>query len=321
MKIVLVGLGSIGKRHLTNLLMLWPEAQVYLVSASGRQLLEEELAGQIQVNLEQALTLQPLFAVIASPAHLHLQHAMAFQQAGIPALIEKPLSHQYELAADFVSGSSSQVLLSLGYCLRYLPSAQIVKQLVSEQELGPIYLVQATVGQHLSQWRKQMDYRDSVSAKAKFGGGALLELSHELDYLLWLFGPLTVDFCRLKHQGELKLDVEECADLMLSGDQAIVCQLHLDFLQQVPQRACIISGQKGRIEWDLIENSVNLIKADGRHRPYHQPDWDKNQMYLLMLKDFFTAVTENSVPPVPLPNGLAVLALVEQAKRLAEHKS
>lgn len=319
MKIVLVGLGSIGKRHLTNLLMLWPKAQVYVVSASGRQVPEEERAGQIQVNLEQAIALQPLFAVIASPAHLHLQYAMVFQQAGIPALIEKPLSHQYLLAADFLSGQSSQVLLSLGYCLRYLPSAQVVKQLLAEQELGPVYLVQATVGQHLSQWRKQMDYRDSVSAKAQFGGGALLELSHELDYLLWLFGPLTVDFCRLKYQGELKLDVEECADLMLSGDQAVVCQLHLDFLQQVPQRRCIISGQQGRIEWDLIENSVSLFKADGRRQLYHKPDWDKNQMYLLMLKDFFTAVTEKKASPVPLHNGLAVLALVEQAKRLAEN--
>ncbi|MDF3125833.1 Gfo/Idh/MocA family oxidoreductase [Rheinheimera sp. 1928-s] len=319
MTIVLVGLGSIGKRHLANLLLLWPQAQIYVVSASGRQLPDDELAGQTQLSLEQAIAVQPLFAVIASPAHLHLQHANAFRDAGIAALIEKPLSHQRQLAADFLSEPPSTPLLSLGYCLRYLPSAQVVKQLLAEQRLGPVYLVQAMVGQHLSQWRKQIDYRDSVSAKQEFGGGALLELSHELDYLLWLFGPLSVEFCRLQKQGELKLDVEERADLMLSGDNSLLCQLHLDFLQQVPQRRCIISGQQGRIEWDLLENSVCLINTDGRQQLYHQPLWDKNQIYLLMLQDFFTAVTEEKVAPVPLQDGLAVLALIEQARRIAEN--
>jgi predicted dehydrogenase len=320
MKIVLVGLGSIGKRHLANLLLLWPQAEVYVVSASGRQLAQAELAGQTQLSLEQAIAAQPLFAVIASPAHLHLQHAAAFRDAGIAALIEKPLSHQHQLATEFLRQQPSQPLYSLGYCLRYLPSALVVKQLLTEQKLGPVYLVQAMVGQHLSQWRKQVDYRDSVSAKEAFGGGALLELSHELDYLLWLFGPLSVEFCRLQKRGELKLDVEERADLMLSGGNSLLCQLHLDFLQQVPQRRCVISGQQGRIEWDLLENSVCLINADGRQQLYHQPLWDKNQMYLLMLQDFFEAVTENKVAPVPLKDGLVVLTLVEQARRMAEHK-
>lgn len=319
MKIVLLGLGSIGKRHLANLLLLWPQAQIYVVSASGRQLSAAELAGQTQLSLDQAIAAQPLFAVIASPAHLHLQHAVAFRDAGIPALIEKPLSHQYQSAADFLSEQPSKPLFSLGYCLRYLPSAQVVKQLLAEQKLGPLYLVQAMVGQHLSQWRKQVDYRDSVSAKEAFGGGVLLELSHELDYLLWLFGPLSVEFCRLQKQGELKLDVEERADLMLSGEHSLFCQLHLDFVQQVPQRRCVISGQQGRIEWDLLENGVCLINADGRQQLYHQPLWDKNQMYLLMLQDFFTAVTEENAAPVPLQDGLAVLRLVEQAKRMAEN--
>ncbi|CAI3796227.1 Gfo/Idh/MocA family protein [Rheinheimera sp. MM224] len=319
MKIVLVGLGSIGKRHLANLLLLWPQAKVYVVSASERSLSAVELVGQTQLSLEQAIAVQPLFAVIASPAHLHIKHAMAFRDAGIPALIEKPLSHQHQLAAEFLREQPSQPLFCLGYCLRYLPSAQVVKQLLTEQKLGPVYLVQAMVGQHLSQWRKQMDYRDSVSAKQAFGGGALLELSHELDYLLWLFGPLSVDYCRLARHGELMLDVEERADLMLSGDNSLLCQLHLDFLQQVPQRRCVISGQQGRIEWDLLENSVCLINADGQQQLYHQPFWDKNQMYLLMLQDFFTAVTEEKAAPVPLQDGLAVLRLVEQAKRMAEN--
>lgn len=317
--IVLVGLGSIGKRHLANLSLLWPHARIYVVSASERLIPPAELGGHPQLTLDQAVQCQPLFAIIASPAHLHLVHAGVFSQAGIPVLVEKPLADQLEHALEFIERiGATAPLFSLGYCLRYLPSAQQVQQLLAANVIGPLYLVQATVGQHLSQWRKQPDYRHSVSAQQALGGGALLELSHELDYLLWLFGPLQVEYCHLRRQGELMLDVEESADLMLLNNAALVCQLHVDFLQQVPQRRCVVTGQQGRIEWDLLENSVHLYDASGKQQLYHQPQWDKNQMYLLMLQDFVSAISQQRSSPIPLQDGLAVLQIIHQAKQLAE---
>jgi len=318
MRIVLVGLGSIGKRHLRNMAELWPSASLFVVSASQRNFTLEELSGCQcqQLSLEQAVLAKPDFAVIASPAHLHLQHAAFFRHAGIPVMIEKPVSHQLLQAEEFINSSAPDYLCSLGYCLRYLPSALVVRSLLSDGRLGRIYSVYSSVGQHLSQWRKNTDYRNSVSAKSQLGGGVLLELSHELDYLLWLFGPQTVQFCQLS-RSELKLDVEERADLLLTGQGELVCHLHLDFVQQVPQRSCLIIGQTGRIEWSLLDNSVCLVTASGRELIYHQPDWDKNQMYILMLQDFAAAVEQKGEAPVPLNAGVEVLRLIEQAKKLA----
>lgn len=318
MNIVLVGLGSIGKRHLANLQSIWPCAEVWLVSASGRHYASDEAMGCSQISLAQAIAIKPDFAVIASPAHLHLSHASAFCDAGIPALIEKPLSHDVDSAVEFMrTVKATAPMFSVGYCLRYLPSARYVKQLLNEDKLGIVYLVQSVVGQHLSQWRRHTDFRNSVSAKKELGGGALLELSHELDYLLWLFGPMAAKYCQVSEQGELQLEVEESVDLVLQGSNKMICQVHLDFLQQVPQRRCVISGQLGRIEWDLIENSVFLFNAQGRQQIYSEPTWDKNQMYQLMLRDFYSAVQNEKVAPVPLQDGMAVLKLIAQARQLA----
>lgn len=316
MRIVLVGLGSIGKRHLRNILTLWPSASLFIVSASQRQLSEAELSGCQQVGLVQAVLEKPDFALIASPASMHLQHAAVFREAGIPVLIEKPFSHQLAFAEQFRHASDPDYLCSLGYCLRYLPSAQVVRDLLADHKIGSIYSVHSSVGQHLSQWRRETDYQHSVSARNELGGGVLLELSHEFDYLLWLFNRLTVRFCQLS-RAELQLDVEERADVLMTREDGLVCYLHLDFVQSVPQRSCLIIGQNGRIEWDLLGNSVYLTTATGREQIYHQPDWDKNQMYLLMLQDFVKSLNLNTKAPIPMDAGVEVLRLIEQSKQLA----
>jgi hypothetical protein len=316
-RVVIIGAGSIGSRHLRNVKVLWPACEIVIVAASGRLLTAEELQGQRQLPIAEALAWQPDFAIVASPAPWHLEHARLCLNAHIPTLIEKPLSHNFALAQQFLRDCDNTQICSLAYCLRYLPSANVVKQCLTEQRLGRLYSVQATVGQQLSQWRPQKDFRTSVSANAELGGGVLLELSHELDYLLWLFGPLTTQYCHFSKPGELRLQVEECADLILTGTDALVCALHLDFWQQVAQRRCVISGQLGRIEWDLMKNSVLWVNQEGEHLLYADPNWDKNQMYIRVLEEFLLAMQQKNAAPIPFTDGLAVLEIVEQAKALA----
>ena len=65
----------------------------------------------------------------------------------------------------------------------------MLKDYVDSKKLGKIFSVRCEVGQNLMYWRKDRDYRSSVTANRNLGGGVLLELSHELDYLSWIFGP------------------------------------------------------------------------------------------------------------------------------------
>ena len=98
--------------------------------------------------------------------------------------------------------------IGVAYNLRYLPSAKKVKHIISERVLGRLTNVHIECGQYLPDWRPGTDYRLGVSAQKKLGGGALLELSHELDYLLWIFGSIRSVVAKLETTGTLDIDVD-----------------------------------------------------------------------------------------------------------------
>ena len=99
----------------------------------------------------------------------------------------------------------------------------------------------------------------------ELGGGALLELSHELDYLQWFLGPLHLRYACNRQSGLLQLDVEDISELLLESADRTSCFVHLDFIQQAPSRHCSLIGAKGRIDWDFINNSVTLRLHNQQH--------------------------------------------------------
>ncbi|MDN3684015.1 Gfo/Idh/MocA family oxidoreductase [Vibrio sinaloensis] len=190
---------------------------------------------------------------------------------------------------------ATQTPVAVGYCLRYLPSAVKVHQLLQTQAIGTLYNVYVEIGQYLPDWRPSKDYRDSVSANANLGGGALLELSHELDYSQWLLGPLAIQFAQLRSSQELALEVEDMADIIATTESGALVNIHLDFLQRKAHRRCRFVGSQGVIEWDLISNRVVQTSDGGEQVIYSDSEWDKNQMYLNMLSDF---VSQKAAPAV-----------------------
>lgn len=318
-RFAVIGLGSIGLRHLRNLHSLFPDAQLLAVSASGRAN-SEIPAPATTVSMTQLLKLQPDFVVVASPASLHLQHSATLLENGIPVLVEKPLCATAAEAENFIQllQRYPDSIIDVGYCLRYLPAAQLVKSVVQSQQLGRIYSVIAQVGQYLPQWRPQSNYRDSVSAQAALGGGALLELSHELDYLQWLLGPLQLRYARNRQSGLLQLDVEDISELVLENNNQTSCFVHLDFIQQAPFRQCSLIATNGRLEWDVIANTVTLRQRDQQHLLYQDPSYDKNKMYLAMLQSFWQKVQQRDSSHTNLMTAAAIVRLVSQAKQQAE---
>ncbi|WP_372626954.1 Gfo/Idh/MocA family protein [Arsukibacterium sp.] len=311
-----IGLGSIGKRHLTNLRTLFPDAQLLAVSASSRAK-HNVPANATMVSLAELLAIQPDFVVVASPASLHLQHTEALLAQGIPALVEKPLcasSLQAEQFMQLVERYPASII-DIGYCLRYLPAAQMVKTLISSQRLGRIYSVIAQVGQYLPYWRPDSDYRVSVSAQAALGGGALLELSHELDYLQWLLGPLQLRYARNRHSGLLTLDVEDISELVLENENHTSCFVHLDFIQQTPLRQCSFIAGNARLDWDLIANTITLQEHNQRHLLYDDAGYDKNNMYLAMLNAFWQKVQQRDSDTTNFTAAAATVKLIAQAKQ------
>ncbi|MCQ8877370.1 Gfo/Idh/MocA family oxidoreductase [Pseudoalteromonas shioyasakiensis] len=315
-RVAVIGLGNISHRHRKNLRALYPKAQIAASSARGDLSTQlPENAEYVYSSLDELILFKPELVIVASPANLHLDHAKRLLETGIPCLIEKPLCKSYDEAKNFLGlmGSLSTPC-AVGYCLRYMPTAQKMKELICHQVLGEIFNVVIHVGQYLPDWRKGIDYRDSVSAQKVLGGGALLELSHELDYANWLFGPLKFHHSVLRSSKELGLDVEDLVDVVLSTENGSIINLHLDFLQHYPQRYCTAIGVNGRIHWDLIANTIDVYVKGQDETHIKFDNWQANDMYLDMLKDFESLCYNKNHSTVDLSQAVEVLKLVDKIK-------
>ena len=143
--------------------------------------------------------------------------------------------------------------------------------------------VSVCAGQFLPDWRSLKNFKNSVSAKKNLGGGVLLELSHEIDYIQWLLGPVKVHYAKLRSSSELNLEVEEIADAVLVSNTGTICNMHLDFLQKKVTRTCSFIGEKGKLDWDLLTNTITLYTKYETVCLFDKPNWDSNDMYICLL--------------------------------------
>ncbi len=318
-KALVIGSGSIARRHIANLRTLLPAADVACVSASGRALSAYETQATVMpASLADALAWQPQLAVVASPAPWHLDHATALVAAGVPVLIEKPLS---DSMATFQAARATlephRDRIEVAYILRYLSSSRAMKRLLNEGRIGRLHAVRIDIGQHLPDWRPQSDYRRNVSANKALGGGVLLELSHEFDYLRWLVGDFDTAYCITSNSGQLEVDVEDRADIMLSRRDGLVAQLHMDFLQRKSTRECKFIGEHSSLRWDLIANSIVLETAAGQDTLFAEPGLDRNTLYLEQMSGLIAMAGGRRTPSITLEDGVAVLAMIEAMRRSA----
>ncbi|WP_312922334.1 Gfo/Idh/MocA family protein [Stutzerimonas nitrititolerans] len=317
-KVVVVGMGNISDRHRRNIKSLYPNSTVYAVSASGRLPGDSVPDADIVCAEIWELPIAEMnMAIIASPATLHAEHAIKFIDAGVPTLIEKPLAASVKDAEKIVKSQlNTQTPVAIGYCLRYLPSTLEVRNILKSGMLGEVYNVYSEIGQYLPDWRPGKDYKKTVSASKKLGGGALLELSHELDYLSWLFGDIEPVGTILRSSVELGLDVEDSADI-LANSRNVVISIHLDFLQKKAYRKCRILGSKGTLEWDLIKNEIVLTDKESIEVLFDGGKDDRNKMYLAMISDFQNHILSFPNSCITINESLKTVQLIEKLKHMA----
>lgn len=321
--VAVIGLGNIATRHRQNIKKRNPQTQVWALSASRKkQTTAIENADRFIENIDSLLELRPDFVIVASPATFHAKHAIPLIKAGIPVLIEKPVSASLEEAQAILRcQQESNTPVAVGYCLRYLPLLRQLKILLDDNVIGDLFNINIAVGQYLPDWRPNKPYTQSVSAQKMLGGGALLELSHELDYAQWLFGELALKFVSLHKSKKLNLDVEDIVDITFLNKNSSICNIHLDFIQSPAQRYCNILGSNGRLDCNLITNKITYHYNDKMKVIYNDPDFDKNNIYLDMVTDFVKYIKgEHEHDLVLLPDAINTLTLIDGIKTAASTK-
>jgi len=165
------------------------------------------------------------------------------------------------------------------------------KKIISSKRIGRIQQVKAISSSFLPDWRPGTDYRKTVSAQKKLGGGVLLEISHEIDYLCWLFGSPKIIKSNVQKLSNFDIDVEDSAFIVFQfSDKAgsFNCELSLDFISNKSKRECKVIGQKGVLIWDGIKNSLiyNDYESDTNDQIIKAKEYDLNHMYYEQMEDF-----------------------------------
>jgi len=320
-RILVVGLGSIGKRHLSIIRILRPDADIRVIRHKSCTEIPKFANGCFD-SFQEAVEFLPQAAVIANPSPFHLSISKILANIGCHLLIEKPLSNNANDISDLIKiRNQNNLIAHVGYNLRRDSTLVRFKKEVVSGLVGRILSVRCEAGHYLPSWRPNSDYRLGVSARADLGGGVLSELSHELDYLRWIFGEISSVSARLDKQSDLEVDVEDSAHfhLRLVSDSGnfVTASVNLDFIRHDRRRVCFAIGERGTLKWDGIKGCVELWKEESKNwETLYNFQHSRNDTYIQQWLDFLNCIDKdkNKIELSSLEDGLAIMKVIDSIR-------
>jgi predicted dehydrogenase len=311
MKILLAGLGSVGRRHLRNLRLLG-ETDLLLYRTGKATLPDEELAGcPVETGLADALAHKPDAVIVSNPTAHHLDVAIPAAEAGCHILLEKPVSHNLDgvdrlRAAAAVSGAR----ILVGFQFRWHPGIQAAKSHLDAFEIGAPVSARAQWGEYLPDWHPWEDYRSGYAARPDLGGGAVLTLSHPIDYLRWMLGEVASVSGVTGSRG-LGLPVEDTAEMVLAFESGAIGSVHLDYVRRPPAHGFEIAGTEGTLKWDNASGGVSIYRAgtEAWQEIPAPPGFERNVMFVEEMRHFLAVVRGEEQPACTLEDGIRALQI------------
>lgn len=320
-RILIVGFGSIGKRHLRIARDLFPNADIQILRHRKVDSIPSRANGNF-FNIEDATKFLPQIAILANPATHHLDVANALADIGVHLLIEKPLASSIRGVKGLVEKCDRHLsVLMIGYNLRFLSSLKHFRNSIRKGGIGNVLSVRCEVGQDLPSWRPGKDYQNGVSARRDLGGGVLLELSHEIDYLRWIFGEIEWVKASLSTQSKLDIDVEDTAHLVVGFEskgkgEVLIASINMDFIRQDHTRICLAIGEKGSLRWNGLTGEVEYYKSASKKWELIFKGKDNiDDSYLFQWRHFISCIKEKKDPLVSGEDGEKVLEIIEAARQ------
>ena len=323
MKLLIIGCGSTGQRHLRNLKIITTgEIIAYRTRKKEVKKLENKYHIQTYSNLEEALNQKPDAVLVTNPTSLHIQSALTAAKHGCHLFIEKPLSHTLDGIDELIGIVHKKNLVVLVGCnLRFHPCLQFIKKLLNEKRIGKVVSARVQMGQYLPDWHPWEDYRTMYSAQQSLGGGIILDAIHDLDYISWLLGDVTQVFSFSDKLSNLDIDTEDVAEILLRFKSGTIVEVHLDYVQRYPSRSCEIIGDEGSIILDINKGTVKVYTAEKKKwELFEQPNnYDINQTYLDEMVHFINCIEGKEEPLIGITDGLEVLKIALAAKKSAKY--
>jgi predicted dehydrogenase len=321
MKFLIAGLGSIGRRHLRNLLALG-ENDIVLYRTRKATLPDDELAGfPVETDLSAALRKhRPEAVIVANPTALHLEVAAAAAESGCSILLEKPIAHELthvdELGAALERGGGR---LLVGFQFRFHPTLRKAAELLEHGAIGRPLSFHIHWGEYLPGWHPWEDFKQGYAARPDLGGGVILTLTHPLDYLGMLLGPVE-SLWAFASALNLGLEVEDAAEIGLKMANGAIGSVHLDYNQRPPGHRWEMVGSNGTLKWDDSTGVLEAYSSAKNAWELFAPPggFERNSMFLDELRHFLRVARREAEPLCSLNDGVQALRLALAARRSAE---
>ncbi len=319
---MIAGLGSIGRRHLRNLLSLG-RRNVVLYRSGKSTLADDELAALPTVHdLAEGLARRPQAVVVSNPTSLHLPVALQAAKAGCHLLIEKPLSHSLEgLDALTQAVRANRLSVLVGFQFLFHPGLIQIRQWLKDGAIGAVVSAQAHWGEYLPQWHPWEDYRASYSARADLGGGVTLTLCHPFNYLHWMLGEVE-SVAASARSDVLETDTEDVCLASLRFAGGAVASVYLDYLQRPSAHWLTLIGREGTLAWDNADGAARLYRAGAQSWTTQAvpQGFERNTMFLDEMKHFLQCIDTGEAPRCGLDDGIAALKIALAVKEAAQHR-
>ena len=249
-RVLVCGAGSIGQRHINNLKSLGMRVHVWRNRLELANDLVDKMGIKIFLSLDDALDHADA-VIIATSTNTHLEIALKAAKMGKSIFIEKPISHSIAGIGKLNElVRLKNLIVEIGCQLRAHQNLQKLYKITLQEQFGPLYTYRAVVGQRLDTWRPGTDYRKSYSADAKRGGGALLDLIHEIDLVHWLAGPVDSVTAHLAHLSNQEINAEDLVNLILVHSNGAIGHVQMDMLSPDFRRGMDLVYRDAIIYWD-----------------------------------------------------------------------
>lgn len=314
MRILVVGFGSIGKRHVTNLQKISEDLYIEVFDEDQTKLEEVEKLGAKIANPNSIDSEEYDCVLICTPPITHVDLAIRALKSNSNVFIEKPLSHNLEKLDELVQlRNEKNLLVFVGYSFRFNKGLNQVKEIVEERKFGKILHVSSYFGQFLPDWRPNQDFKESYTLRKELGGGIVLDSSHELDYLTWIFGKPESIQSNYVSTDILPSNAEAICDVILKFSNNLLATIHIDFVRRKYKRTLEILTENSIIEWSLGDNTLKIFDVESDSSKIISSQETINDMYIEELKHVIHCIKNyKNSDIISLENGMLSMELSQK---------
>lgn len=326
-RVLFIGLGGAGQRHLRILHNLLPAGTEYAAfrrtsktpllkadfSVDETQSVGDAYGLKIFTDLESAFRYKPGLTVISTPTSCHREPLMMALAAGSGILVEKPWAENLHDFKSFYSGMIAKELpFLISFQRRFHPLISKAHDLLHTGAIGRPIAASFTVFSNVKTWHNYEDWRTLYAVRKDLGGGVLLTEIHELDLAYWFFGLPTAVYCSGGNRSSEKLDVEDTVQMILLYDNFSV-QVTLCFMHPIKMRRLFVAGTDGSLTWNEEDNRLVVSRVNGDSREFKLDSFTNDTMFIAQARRFITGWEKEDSTASLLSAG-ASLAIVAAAR-------